>query len=250
MRWRAIAAGFAGLLLMISTIAAMAETKVLAGTVSYRERMALPPSAMVEVKLVDVSLADAPSKTIAEISKAVAGQFSIPYEISFDKTEIQPGHDYALQARITVDGQLWFTTTTRHSVFTGGAENTDIVVQRVNDQAAGTPATPAGRWLAEDIGGGGVIDRLQTVLEIAVDGTVSGSGGCNRMSGKAVISGSQITFGPIASTNMACAPAAMDQEGKFFEALSQARSWNIHTGMHKLALLDADGKPVVILSGM
>jgi putative lipoprotein len=250
MTWRVIAAGFAGLVLGLQTVAAMAETRVLSGTVTYRERMALPPSAMLEVKLVDVSLADAPSTTIAEVSKPVTGQVPIPYELTFDRARIQPRRSYALQARITVDGQLWFITTARHSVFTGEADSTDILVQRVGNSGADSPAAPTGRWLAENIENGGVIDRLQTVLEIAADGSISGSGGCNRMAGKAVISGDRITFGPIASTNMACTPAAMDQEQKFFEALRRVQSWNIHIGMQKLALLDADGKPLVVFARM
>ncbi|MBA3742975.1 META domain-containing protein [Sporichthya sp.] len=46
-------------------------------------------------------------------------------------------------------------------------------------------------------------------LELA-DGKVSGSDGCNRFNGTATIAGDTITFGPIASTKMAC-PAAAGQ---------------------------------------
>jgi putative lipoprotein len=217
--------------------------------VTHRERIALPPSAVVEVKLVDVSRADGPSKTIAEVSKVVEGQIPILYKLKFDSADIQPGHSYALQARITVDGRHWFTTPTRHPVF-AGTDRTEIFVQCVNNAGAASPETPVGRWLAEDIDGSGVIDRLQTVLEISADGSVSGSGGCNRMTGKAVISGDRITFGPIASTDMACTPAVMHQEGKFFAALRRVQTWNIHAEIQKLALLDAHGKPVAVFSRM
>lgn len=246
--WCVIAAAFTGLAFMLQTTAALAETKILSGTVTYRERIALPPSARIEVKLVDASLADAPSKTIAEMARTV-GSSGVPvaYELAFDAAEIQTGRSYALQARILVDGELWFTTTTRHYVLTGAADNPNIIVHRVGS----TPTTPpTGRWLAEDIGGGGVVDRLQTVLEIAADGSISGFGGCNRMTGKAVISGNSITFGPIASTKMACTPAAMDQEKRFFATLNKARSWTVHAGMRKLALLDADGKPLATFAQM
>ncbi|MCA0317719.1 MAG: YbaY family lipoprotein [Proteobacteria bacterium] len=249
-QWRWIAAGLAGLVLGLHGAAAMAETRTLRGTVTYRERMALPPSAVVEVKLVDISLADAPSRTIAEMTKTGPGQVPIPYELRFDSAEILPRHSYALQARITVDGRLWFITTTRHSVFAGGADSTEIRVERVGDTGAVSPAAPTGRWLAENIDSGGVIDRLQTVLEIAADGSVSGSGGCNRMAGKATIAGDRISFGPIASTNMACVPAAMDQEQKFFAALRRAQSWSFNAAMQKLTLRDADGKPIVVFSRM
>jgi heat shock protein HslJ len=109
-------------------------------------------------------------------------------------------------------------------------------------------ASPAGRWLAEDIRGGGVIDRLQTVLEIVDDGSIFGTGGCNRMSGKAAISGGRIAFGAIAATKMACAPAAMDQEMKFFAALQDVRAWRVDPARQKLALLDEGGNVVLVFS--
>ncbi len=111
-------------------------------------------------------------------------------------------------------------------------------------------AGPAGKWLAEDIRGGGVIDRLQTVLEIAVDGAVTGTGGCNRMTGRATVSGEKIIFGSMASTRMACPPAVMDQERKFFDALRDARTWRRDPTRRKLTLLDAEGRPVIVLAQM
>jgi putative lipoprotein len=128
---------------------------------------------------------------------------------------------------------------------------TDIVVQRAATNPDATAAAgPIGRWLAEDILGGGVIDRVQTVLEIAADGAISGSGGCNAMRGTATIAGDTIAFGAIASTRMACPRAVMEQESKFFAALRSARTWRIDSARHKLALLDADGKPVVVFARM
>ena len=151
--------------------------------------------------------------------------------------------DAALQARITAGGRLLFINSARHAIFTDGPERTDILVERV-----AAAATPAGRWLAEDIRGGGVIDRLQTVLEIAEDGTITGTGGCNRMSGKATISDDGIVFGPIAATSMACTPAAMDQESKFFEALGHVRKWRVDPARRKLALLDEGGSTLIVLA--
>jgi putative lipoprotein len=227
-------------------LATMAETRIIDGTVVYRERMALPPEASVEVKLVDVSLADAPATTIAEITITPKGQVPIPYRLEYDSSKIVAGRSYALQARISVGGQLWFMTTTRHPVFTGGADKADILVQHV--AGAVSPDSPVGRWLAEDIRGGGVIDRLQTILEIAADGAVSGTGGCNRMSGKATISGDRIRFGPIASTYMACVPAIMDQEAKFLAALQEVRGWRTDPVKRKLTLFDEGGKALIVLT--
>ena len=63
--------------------------------------------------------------------------------------------------------------------------------------------SPVGKWLAEDIRGDGVIDNLQTTLEIKEDGSVLGSGGCNRYRGLAQITGQAIKFGANLAGNMA-----------------------------------------------
>lgn len=112
------------------------------------------------------------------------------------------------------------------------------------------PIDLSGRWLAEDIGGGGVIDNLQTGLEFRDDGAVSGSGGCNRFAGRADIEGDAIHFGPIAGTKMMCPPASMDQEMKFFAALAQAASWRIDQQTRKLTLFDAENRALVVFASM
>ncbi len=116
--------------------------------------------------------------------------------------------------------------------------------------ALAAPASPTGKWLAEDINGGGVIDRLQTTLDIRDDGIVTGMGGCNRYSGSANVSGSTIKFRPMASTRMACSPAAMNQEAKFHAALEKVGSWRIDEQQRKLFLLDDGGFELMRLSRM
>lgn len=106
--------------------------------------------------------------------------------------------------------------------------------------ATAGPATPTGKWVAEDIDGSGVIDRLQTTIEIQADGIVTGMGGCNRYAGSATISGSAIKFLPMASTRMACSTAAMRQESKFHATLDMIRSWRIDE-RKKLVLFDGSG---------
>lgn len=246
-----------GVSLLMPASAAMAATMTLRGTVSYRERIALPPTAVAEVKLLDVSLADAPARTLAETRITVGSRNTIRYSLRFDRSRIMSRRSYALQARIVDGDRLLFINTTRHAVFAGGANNTDIRVDYVGTQPAPAPVAqpaavtaPVGRWLAEDIRGGGVIDRLQTVIEIAADGTITGSGGCNRIRGKATIAGEAISFGPMMSTKMACSPAVMNQEQKFLTALKDVRSWRIDPVRRKLSLLGANGAAVVVLAQM
>lgn len=116
--------------------------------------------------------------------------------------------------------------------------------------AAAPGAAWAGRWLAEDIAGGGVLDRVQTVLEIGADGRISGSGGCNRYFGTATVAGEAISFGPIGTTQMACPPAVMNQESKYIAALREARGWRHDAARRKLTLVDAGGRPLVVFARM
>jgi len=114
--------------------------------------------------------------------------------------------------------------------------------------AMAEPKSLIGRWLVEDIRRGGVIDRVQTTLDINASGAIGGTGGCNRFTGRASIAGRRITFGPVASTRMACTPAVMNQEAKFFAALGDVRAWRNDAARHKLLLLDGNGNPVIVLA--
>jgi uncharacterized lipoprotein YbaY/membrane-bound inhibitor of C-type lysozyme len=107
---------------------------VLTGTVTYLQRMALPPNAVIEVVLADVSRADAPATIIATQTITAAGkQVPFPFELTYDPASIQPQNTYAVQARILVDGKLRFISTQRYAVLTNGRPMTgvNIVVQPV-----------------------------------------------------------------------------------------------------------------------
>jgi len=56
--------------------------------------------------------------------------------------------------------------------------------------------------------------------------TVTGSGGCNRLSGSYSLNGNRLSFGSIASTMMACV-AGMETERALLNALGRARTWRI-----------------------
>ncbi|MGZ2438574.1 heat shock protein HslJ [Sinorhizobium medicae] len=110
------------------------------------------------------------------------------------------------------------------------------------------PEQLVGSWLAEDMGGRGVIDDLQTTLEIREDGTYGGMAGCNHFTGAFSLSGATISFGFAAATRKMCVPAAMDQERKFLNALGDELSWKIEGS--KLTLARPNGPPVIRLTFM
>lgn len=103
------------------------------GTVTYRERIALPPTAVIRVRLVDVSRADAPAIVLGEQIVEVRGkQIPFAFEIPYDPSRIESRHTYAVQARIEVDGRLWFVSDIHYAVITRGAPtHVDLVLKSV-----------------------------------------------------------------------------------------------------------------------
>jgi putative lipoprotein len=94
-------------------------------------------------------------------------------------------------------------------------------------------------WRAETITGRPVIDSSASTISFEPDGRVHGRGGCNRYFGAAAIDGERISFGALGSTKIACAPALMDQEARFFRALESAERWRLDE--HGLLLIDSAG---------
>jgi putative lipoprotein len=103
------------------------------GSVTYRERIALPPNAVIKVRLVDVSLADAPAVLLAEQSIVAAGrQVPFAFALDYDSAAIVAAHSYAVQVRIEDEGRLLFISDTQHPVITRDQpHHVDIVVRKV-----------------------------------------------------------------------------------------------------------------------
>ncbi|WEK50720.1 MAG: YbaY family lipoprotein [Candidatus Kaistia colombiensis] len=251
------------LLFALAVLAApsLALARPLDGSVTYRERIALDPKAAVTVSLVDVSHADRPAKLIAKQRIRPRGrQVPIDFRLHYAPARIKPGHHYQLQARIDRGDDLLFinkdaipidplATKGPVTILVQQVPDTDEPAAKVKSKAV-TPPGPAAslkntEWLAEDIGGGSVLDIVQSTLVIGEGGRISGSGGCNRYFGTAIVQGGKIKIGPLGATQMACVPAQMEQERKFLDALGATKGFRLDDG--KLTLLDASGKPLMRL---
>lgn len=103
------------------------------GSVAYRERMALPADAVVEVRLSDVSRQDVAAPVIAETTVMPAGrQIPIPFELRYDPVKIEPKRTYALRATISSAGRMMFTTTNSYPVITrGNPTKVNLMLERV-----------------------------------------------------------------------------------------------------------------------
>jgi putative lipoprotein len=77
------------------------------GTVSYLQRMALPPDAEIQVQLLDVTYATA--RVITETKMTLGErQVPVPFELRFDTAKIDPHRKDSILARILVDGNARF----------------------------------------------------------------------------------------------------------------------------------------------
>lgn len=101
----------------------------LTGTVTFNQRIALGPTTIIEVRLVDVSRADAPAVLIAQQEFETGGrQVPIPFELRFDPARIDERMTYALEARITQGTILTWVNAQQVRVLTQGAPKDQIKV--------------------------------------------------------------------------------------------------------------------------
>ena len=110
---------------------------------------------------------------------------------------------------------------------------------------AADPEEPAGgeltggEWVVEDIGGAGVIDGAPASLLFGADGSLSGSGTCNRLIGSYTASDGVLSIEPLGTTRMACPEALMAQEGRLLDLLAQVTGYRIDdTGALVLTIPD------------
>jgi uncharacterized lipoprotein YbaY len=88
------------------------------GSVTYRDRIAMPPEAVVIVELLDVSRMDAPAEQIGAHVIDDPGSVPLPYAVGFDPAEIVEDHSYTVRATISAHDRLLWTTDINYPVIT------------------------------------------------------------------------------------------------------------------------------------
>ncbi|WP_075180489.1 YbaY family lipoprotein [Pantoea sp. 1.19] len=118
-----------------STIAQPAVT----GNVWIRQRIALPPDAVVTVTLSDASLADAPSKVLSQrVFRTEGKQAPFSFTLPFNPADVQPNANILLSAAVTIDGKLAFVTDSVQQVVTRGGTKKDLTLVPVPEMAIPT----------------------------------------------------------------------------------------------------------------
>jgi putative lipoprotein len=91
-----------------------------------------------------------------------------------------------------------------------------------------TTDLPGTSWQLVDLDGAEPVEDAIPTMAFGDDGTVSGNASCNTYSGEVTIDGSDLSFGPLATTRMACVDAAVsEQETAFLQALEGVASYTI-----------------------
>jgi putative lipoprotein len=120
------------------------DMRTISGTVKIRERIGLTPDSRLEIKLLDVSVADAPAVEIVAEAIENPGQSPIEFAIQYDATLIDTTHRYSIAAKIFDRGRLILLSDTNVPVLThNAAENPRIVVVRVSQSSAAQPDADA-----------------------------------------------------------------------------------------------------------
>ena len=97
------------------------------GTIWIKQKVALPPDAVLTVTLSDASLADAPSKVVAQRAVRTEGkQAPFSFVLRYKPSDVQPNARILLSAAVTINGKLVFITDTVQEAINNGGTKIDL----------------------------------------------------------------------------------------------------------------------------
>lgn len=224
-------------LLVVAPVRSQDTMGKITGVVLYRQRVALPPDAIVEVTLEDVWPANAPAKPIARQRIPTGGkQIPIPFNLFYQTSVIMPEHHYQIRARIEQGGRPLFVSTRPYPVFNSGEGpgNVEIMVDQVpvsSGQHSGNVALAGTYWKLIELYGEPIKPASgpnEAHIELNAAGkTFAGSDGCNRLVGSYMTNGDELHFKSLASTLIACVPPIVAQEQSVNKALGETVRFHI-----------------------
>ncbi|GAA0695020.1 YbaY family lipoprotein [Marinobacterium maritimum] len=212
------------------------EHHEVSGQALYRERMVLPADSRLEVRLQDVSRADAPAVLLDMIVRDNIATPPYPFSFRVPADQLQPGHRYAVSARISTGDRLMFTTDSHYGVLAGEEDtNLMLVMKRVASQAPQASLQNT-YWKLVSLNGATIELRegqREPHLILKQGDRVQGFSGCNQFMGQFSQQDSSLHFGPIAGTMRACVPS-IDYEHRFLQLLQGSVNWSIDGEQLKL----------------
>ena len=217
----------------------------LATQVIYLDRSMLPPGAVVEVSLQDVSKVGGKADVLGAKSLTVQGGPPYALGLEYDAAKVKDNHRYSVRATIKLNDQLLYTSTEHLDPFAADAKQPlEITVQKVELHTAQAEFTNT-YWKLITVAGQEVPSfegaREQYVQFMTQDKQVRGFSGCNNFMGGYEVTGEQVTLTPLAGTRKMCVNG-MEQEQAYLNAMAEVVSYSV--AGETLTLKNAKGEAV------
>ena len=220
---------------------ALAEFRQVEGTAGFDEQTALPPEAVLEVQLLELGQEDAPAP-IASISIRALGAQPYPFRLTYDDAMVRNGGEYALAARIAIDGETVFKSTEAVPAFVAWDNDAPhIRMVRPEPERPVQPGLAQTSWSVSEMAAGDLAPASRAQIAFRENGKAGGSGGCNSFTTSYRIDPpAELSFGEIEATLRGCSADLAQQERLVFRALQDTRQYRID-GNGELVLMAEDG---------
>lgn len=235
------------LALGIMSSLAMAETKNLSVSVSYRERVALPTDAELDVQLVGTPKAGGTTKRIAS-QRISMTRVPMTITLPYDGNVIDSEYQYTVVSSIWSSGERPFHKTQTVDVL--DQTNPDAVdvqlmmVANENNPMPGMQSVAGIEWAVTEVKGEPWPKAEPATLMIDTLANVSVFAGCNHFRGRALLSDGALEFPEnFAGTLMACPDDIEALERKFLRSLGEVSAY-VRYGAG-LVMTDAQGRAVL-----
>ena len=233
---------------------------LITGRAFTRNRLYIPPDAVFEAVLLDITNDNAPPIALGRQRVEPAGPAPYDLAIPFARSSLQRNGKYVVQAQVTLYNELLIYTPGMHPVMQDPAfQRVDVIIEpypRSDATNSAGIAMPYTHWQLLSVGEESVTPVSAPAENVApafiqFQPTVSGlpegesrgefvgSGGCNRFLGSYQIRGSALSLQLSTTSIRLCLEGGKD-EPAFLSALAQVRGFRQQG--RDLELLNEDGK--------
>lgn len=221
------------------------------GVAMARERVVLPPEAVFEATLLDVSQPDAPPVVLGRQRREPAGQAPFAIAIPYPSVRFVPKGRYEVRTTVSLDGRLLQASDTRYPVLQDRAfRQVSVQMRRMLPLPATVEAAvplALTYWRLIEVDGETVPRRAEGAVAPhlvfqADEPRATGTGGCNKFLLEYALQGSSLRLRSVVSGIALCLPASSLEE-RFFAALPTVTSYRQQG--RELLLRGAEGQPLL-----
>ncbi|KFD17712.1 MULTISPECIES: YbaY family lipoprotein [Tatumella] len=128
----------------VPVISATSNQPVISGAVYVRQRIALPPGAVLTVTLSDASGGTGPTKVIAQKVTRLSGQQApFNYRLPFNASDVSSQGQVLLSAAITLNGRVIFAAQSLKPVTSPTTQRQDLTLEALPEVAVPVSVAPS-----------------------------------------------------------------------------------------------------------